>query len=349
MKTITTKPLILAAFLGLGLQSTVMADDLLWQSDRAIQQFDSDQIDIDGNPRDRLNEARRRLEQQNEQMVQRRIEDQRIKQERELARQLQKAFTQGIDARDEVRSTMAAAEPVTVPQIIAEAPAPAPVVVEKPNKIIPVFGVANIKGERIDFESKINMGLSFESMLTKNFSVGVGLGYTGMDIKDFSNTFVTQPVQNINTFYNPGYFQSFGQGRDIEYNNLTMNVNGKVFLSSESKIRPFVGGSLNYSRAKLKYTDNGNNYSFNSVQFGSEGYSSSFVGATGMIGSEVVFTEQIGMNLDFRYTRGLTSGFNSSSEVDPFQNPDQRRLENIGQAIEDADFFSLNLGLVVRF
>lgn len=342
MKTKTTTLFLLGA---LAISAQVKADDLLFESQRALQ-FDSEQIDIDGKPRDRLNEARRRLERQNEQMVQKRIEDQRIKQERELARQLQKAFTQGLDARDEVRTTMAAVEPVV------EAPAPAPKVEreEKPNKVLPYFGVTNIKGEKIDFETKINAGLALESMVTRNISVGVGLGYNQMDITDYSNSFVSNPAMyNVYPVYNPGYYQAFGQGRNIDYKNLEMSVNSKFFLTTESKIRPYLGAALSYNRSKLTYTDNGNNYLYNNVNFGNEGYSTNYIGATGTIGSEVIFTDTFGMNLDFRYHRGLTSGFSSDSEADAFRNPDQLRLENIGKAIESADFFSLNLGVVIRF
>lgn len=350
MKTRTTTTLIMLAGLSLNLSLMAQAqgqDDLLFATDSVLN---SPQLDIDGyyeekpkeSPADRMAKTRRKLEERNEQMVQKKIEDIRIREEQKLARQLNQAFTDGFNNMDQVQTTQAA----PVAPIVVEAPAPTPVVIENTNKILPFFGVTNIRGERIDFESKINMGLTFENLVTDSLSVGVGIGYTQMDIKDYSNQFVNG---FSNPLFNPGYFQSFGQGRNIDYKNLQMLVNSKLFLTKRSKIRPFIGGALNYNRSKLQYTDNGNNFNLNSVQFGNEGYSTSYVGATGMIGSEVSFTDQIGMSLDFRYTRGLTSGFNSKAEADPFQNPDQLRLQNIGTEIESADFFSLNIGVVVSF
>jgi outer membrane protein W len=341
------KTLLVTMAVGVLAQS-VQADNLLFETDRALQ-FNSPQIDIEGDP---IKRQRMHMEQKTNEMVRQRIENQRLQQERELTRSLQKAFTQGLEARDEVSTIMAAPQPAA--PAVVEAPAPVARKSDEPtNKILPHFGVTNIKGEAIDFETKINMGVTFESMLTENISVGVGLGYTAMDITDFANTYVTQPMNNFNTFNtwypHNGYNNLFGQGRTIDYKNMSMLINSKFFLSTSSKIRPFVGAALSYNRAKLQYQDNGNNFSFQGTSFGNEGYSSSYIGATGLLGSEVVFTDTIGMSLDFRYARGLTSGFSTNSDVDPTRNFDQRRLENISNAIEKADFFSLNLGLLVRF
>lgn len=345
MKTIKN-PLLIGLALGMISQAAI-ADDLLFATDRAIQ-FDSAQIDIEGDP---VKRHRQKMEQRTNEMVRQRIENQRLQQERELTRSLQKAFTNGLEARDEVSTIMAAPAPTQAPQEVVVAPLPEvkPKSAEPENKIIPFFGVTNIKGETIDFETKINMGLTFENMVTRSLSVGLGIGYTAMDITDYANAYISNPYMNQGPFYNPGYFDTFGQGRTIDYKNIQMVVNSKLFLSTESKIRPFLGGALSYNRAKLAYTDSGNDYSFGNVRFGNEGYSSSYIGATGMLGSEVIFSEMVGMSLDFRYSRGLTSGFSRNSDVDGFRNPDQRRLENIGSAIESADFFSLNLGVVVRF
>lgn len=346
MKTKNVKTWVMVqSLLGLLITSQAVVhaqDDLLFETDNVLE---SEQLDIDGyyNDRpkrpkktaaDRMAEMRRKLEERNEQMVDKKIEDIRIKEEAKLTKQLQKAFTDGMNnlGEDSVSQKQAATQKV-------EAPAPEPKKVEKPNKIIPTFGVLNVKGAEVDFESKLNMGLTFETMVSSNFAAGFGVNYASMDIADYSNT----------SFSNPNNFNNFhSTPREISYDRLQMEVSGKYFFTVENKIRPFISGALSYNRSSLDYNDNFNQ-SFNGVQFGDEGYSSSYIGATAMFGSEVVFSESFGAQLDFRYNRGLTGGFDSDSSANGFQNPDQLRLENIGNAIEEADFFSINAGVVFMF
>lgn len=360
MKTTTTKNFakkaVMAQAIGLmvlssqGLQAQ---DDLLFATDSVLE---SQQLDIDGyhnrkpqkSAADKMADMRRRLEKQNEDMVHRKIEDVRIKEEARLTRQLQNAFTHGMNniGSDQVSTQQAAVQKV-------EAPAPVEKTPELVNRIIPTFGVLNIKGTEIDFESKLNMGIGFESIINERFAVGFALNYAKMDITDYSNVYMGNSYYDSSFmyggYYNSGYNQAFGQGRTIGYNRLQMEVNSKIYFATGSMIRPFAGVGLNYNRSKLKYQDDGQNYSFNNYQFGNEGYSSNYLGGSAGLGTEVLFSKNVGAQLDFRYNRGLTGGFSSKSEDNGFKNPDQLRLENIGKAIEEADFFSLNAGIVVSF
>lgn len=352
MKTKNVKTWIMAqSLLGLLISSQAVLhaqDDLLFETDNVLE---SEQLDIDGyyneKPKktaaDRMADMRRRLEERNEQMVDKKIEDIRIKEEAKLTKQLQRAFTEGMNnlGQDSVSKKQAATQKV-------EAPAPEPKKLAKPNKVVPTFGVLNIKGAEVDFESNLNMGLAFETMVSKNFAAGLGVNYSSMDIVDYNST------QFNNNYYYGGYNNNYNQfygnnGREMGYKRLQMEVSGKFYLSVENKIRPFVSAALSYNRASLDYNDDGQGYSYQGTQFGDEGYSSSYIGGTAAFGSEVVFTESFGAQLDFRYNKGLTGGFNSESEANGFRNPDQLRLENIGQAIEEADFFSLNAGIVFMF
>lgn len=350
MKTKNIKTWVMAqSLLGLLITSHAVVhaqDDLLYETDNALQ---SEQLDIgaDWNQRpkktaaDRMADMRRKLEERNEQMVDKKIEDIRIKEEAKLTKQLQSAFTDGMNNLDTVSNQQAATQKV-------EAPAPEPKMAEKPNKIIPTFGVLNVKGADVDFESNINMGLTFETMVSTNFAAGFGLNYATMDIADYNNS------QFGNRYYYGNYYNNYSSyygnnGREMSYDRLQMEVSGKYYFTVENKIRPFVSAGLSYNRASLEYDDDGQGYSYQGTQFGDEGYSSSYIAATAMFGSEVVFSESFGAQLDFRYNKGLTGGFNSDSSANGFQNPDQLRLENIGQSIEEADFFSINAGLVFMF
>jgi len=348
MKTFMTQELrILAAMALIG--ATPMAlgqDDPLLADTEEI--LNSEQINIDGTFRkqtaaDRIEKMRKRLENQNEQMVQKKIEDIRINQEKQLAGKLQKAFRgnmQAMDDMDSVQTVQAA------PQRIV---APAPIIEEKKelkNKIIPYFGVRQYNGENIDsFESKVNAGLTMENMITDHFSIGLGVNYTTMDITD-RNSFVG--------------FNSFGynDGDNISYQNINLNLNGKFFMTKDSTIRPYVGLGLGYNRTSMKYNEENSQFNqgfgtnFGNTQNNEESkVSGSNVSGSGMIGAEVSFTENLGLNLEFNYTRAITSAFDGTQNLGfgGFNDVAKANLRTLGDNLEDSDIASLNLGFVIKF
>ncbi len=348
MKTTNQKLQVLAMLFGLGLSAQVFAQtaDILEDTDAILN---SDQIDIDGmyeQPREsaaqRIEKMRKQLEKKNEEMVSKKIEDMRIKEEQKLAKKLQKAFTGGNLGNVDTVSTVQAAPVVA---------APAPVVVEekkeevKRNKIIPTFGVTNFSGDQIDFESKFNAGLMAESLVTDRIALGLGFMYTGMDIQDTANAF------NNNYNYNQNYYGVFGNnGREIDYSKLNLEVNGKFFITGiESRIRPYIGGAVGYNRTSLSYKDGGNNLNYNyGYNYGEEGHKNSNFAGSILAGAEASFSDTIGFSLDFRYTAALTSGF-SQEQGTTTLNPDQVRLDNIGKAIEDSTQLTIGAGLVIKF
>lgn len=347
MKTTTQKLQVMAMLLGLGLSTQGFAQtaDILEDTEAVLN---SDQIDIDGmyeQPREsaakRIEKMRKQLEKKNEDMVSKRIEDMRIAEEKKLAKKLSKAFNGGnLGNVDEVSTVQAAPAKVV---------AAAPVVEEKKeevkrNKVIPMFGVTNYSGDSIDFESKINFGLQAESLLTDRISMGLGIAFTSMDISDVSSNF------NNGYNYNPGYYNAFGNtGREIDFTNLNVEANSKFFITGiDSKFRPYVGGALGYNRSSLKYNDGGNGFQNGGFNFGNEAQKNSNISGSILGGMEASFGDTIGVSLDLRYTRALTSGFNQKQGT-TVQNPDQLRLQNIGKAIEDANQISVGAGLVVRF
>jgi hypothetical protein len=335
------------------------AQDMLDDTEDLLQDggaMQMDDINIDGklSPSERLRKNRERLEERNKQMVEKKIEDVRIRQEIALTNKLQDAFGKSLNNLNEDKVQVAQAAPIAPQPVVAAPPVietkiveiPAPVKVQKDSKIIASLGATAIKGDTIDFESKFNVTVTAENHVLPNLSVGVGLGYSTLDITDTANSFINNGTQN---YYNNGYNNYFGNnGRAITYDRFNVETNGKFFLTVESKVKPFVGAALGYSRSSMKYTDSGNNYAYNNVNFGNEGLSSGYLSAAAKLGAEVNFSENIGLNLDLSYTKALSSGISSTAATSN-TNPDQVRLANITKAMEQSDITAVQVGLVVRF
>ncbi len=344
---------ILAGAQGVQAQEDYMlddADDVL--SGDALQM---DDIEIEGklSASELMRKRREKLEERNKVMVEKKIEDIRVKQEIALTNKLQDAFGKSLNNLNEDKVQVVQAAPVALaPQPIAPIVetriievAPEPEKIVKKSKIIPSLGASTIKGERIDFESNLNLAINLETNVLSNVAVGLGVGYTSLDITDVSNDFVN--FGTFNPYPTTGYQNVFGAGRKMSLGKLTIEANSKFFIIEDSKIKPYVGGALSYNRSNLKYEDGGS-YSSNGVNFGSEGYSSSTLAGTAKLGAEVDFSETVGFNLDLSYTKNITSGIAKSADTTN-ANPDQGRLENITKAIEDADTTAIAAGLIIRF
>ncbi|WP_127716221.1 OmpW family outer membrane protein [Halobacteriovorax sp. HLS] len=339
----------LLMLLAMGLSSPVVlgqSDPLL---DDAQSVLSSEQIDINGTfqaPKqetaaDRIEKLRKQLEQRNEDMVQKKIENIRLQEEQKLANKLQSAFSG--QNFDQVNVSQAA----TQKKVVAPLPVAEVKSTEKKNKVIPTVGVLNITGENgLELESSLNIGVAVESQVHERFSVGVGVGFANMGITDVSNQYSgTNPTYG--TYYNPGYTNTYGQGREMSYKRLSLELTSKFFITTESQIRPFVGAGLGYNRHDLSY-DNNTQYNLGSVQLGNENFASSFVSGSVNAGAEIHFSETIGAGLEFKYMKSFGSSFNSQS-ASTNTNPDQQRLENVGTAIEEANNMSLNAALIIKF
>lgn len=352
-RRLTFMSLFLATALAAGIHAPKLQaqDDLLDSADDALQM---DDINLEGklSPSEKLRQRREKLEERNKIMVEKKIEDIRVKQELALTNKLQDAFGKSLNNLNEDKVQVAQAAPVA-PQPVA---APAPVIetkiveIEKPiikeekkSKVIPYLGASSIKGNGIDFTSKLNVGASLETQVLSQVSVGLGVGYTTMDITDTSTSQFTGGYA-----YQPTYFNAFGLGRKMSYDKIIVDANGKFFLTIESKIKPFVGAGVSYNRSNLKYDDNGNGYYNNGVNFGNEGFSSTSMAAAAKLGAQVDFTETVALNVDLSYSKTLSSGISSNANT-TIANPDQVRLQNVTKAIENADITAIQAGLVVKF
>ena len=335
----------------------VMAQDDTLLTDTEEVLDSSEPIDVDGTHRrqteaDRMAKVRRNLEAKNEELVRKKIEDVRMKEEMRMTKRLANAFSTGMGNldNDEVKTTQAAPVVAALPPAPAVVTAPAPVVEPTPDynfagtKIIPNTGLLMIKGDKIDFESKFNGGLMVESMVLPRLSFGIGFNYATLDLVDLDGY-----SSSYNQYYNTGYYNSYGQGRELSYKHMNVELNSKLFLAQDTRIRPYVGVGLGFNKTKLQFNNN-NSYTNTSTnsQFGNEEYNSTYASGLGLIGAEAVFTKNVGMNVEFKYARGFTN-MQEESAKQASVSPDQDKLNRIGQAIEEANFMSINAGLIVSF
>jgi opacity protein-like surface antigen len=347
--------LFLATALSAGMISKAHAQDLYDDTEDLLQDgsaLQMDDIQIDGklSPSERLRQRREKLEERNKLMVEKKIEDIRVKQEIALTNKLNTAFTKGLNNLNEDKKE----DTVKVAQAAPVAPQPVvqPVVVEKiierdavelkpekNSKVIPYIGSQSIKGENnLDLETKLNIGLNVETKIDSNFSAGLGLGYTTLSATDVANTYSSGTY--ICTTSSCG-------ARTMSYNKFTVEANGKFNVSLESKVKPYVGLGLGFNRTSLKY-DDVSSYYYNGVTLGNEGFSSNYFAATARVGAEADLSDTIGINLDLSYSKALTSGISKDASVSS-SNPDQQRLENVSNSMEKADVAAIAAGLVIKF
>lgn len=337
-------------------------DDLLDDADDALSATDAldmDQIDIDGklSPSELMKRRREKLEERNKVMVEKKIEDIRVKQEMALTQKLQGAFSNSLSQLDgAAKQPEVAPTPAPAPAPVQVAPAPivetkivevpAPEIKEiKKSKIIPSVGVSSIKGDRIDLQSNASLGILGESEIYPQVALGLGLTYTTLDLTDVSNNFIDYGYGNYGLGYNAMYG---GSGRQMEYTKLQVEAHGKYFFIDEAKLRPYAGIGLSFNRSNLNYQNN-NSYYNGGVNFGNESLVSTSMAAKAMLGAEFSFTETLALNIDLSYCQNVTSGISQSAGTNASINPDQRRLENVMRQIDDGSVTQAQIGLAIKF
>lgn len=360
-KRLTFMSLFLAtALVAITAQTTPVRaqDDVLDEAEDALANQDTlemDQIEIEGrlSPSELLKRRREKLEERNKIMVEKKIEDIRVKQEIALTNKLQGAFNNSLNNLNEDKVQVTQAAPVAPAPVapapiietrIVEVPAPVEKVVKK-SRVIPQLGTSSIKGERLDLESNMTIGVVAETMVTPQVSVGLGLGYASIDMTDTANDFVTT---GYGGYYGSGYQNAYGTGRKMSLGKLTVEANSKFFFVEDAMIKPYVGGALSFNRSTLKY-EASNQYSYNGVNFGNEDFATSAVAGSAKLGAQIDFNETVGANVDFSFTKNITSGISKSEAVSSTANPDQGRLENIAKQIEDGSTTAIQAGLVIKF
>ena len=301
-------------------------DDLV---DDTSTSLDSEDIDIDGTfnkptEADRMRKSRENLEKQNKDMVDKKIEDIRLREEKKLGKKLKKAFSSGnlndLNNKKEKKP----------------APPPPPVVKATPKKkvkknaVIPYLGFSFFEGSDVDYESSTSFGIGIETFLTEQMSLGIGFSYISMEIQDRCNSGshypspydypFTRSSTYYRTFCNDYYTLHFpnDQGRIIEYSKMAFDIIGKYFLKLESKIMPYIGFGLGYNRISADYQKGADEPYRGTAppyyHFKEEGYNAGQMMGIGIFGAEITFTDRIGMDMALRYSTSLSGGLRADKE-----------------------------------
>ncbi len=345
--TRNTKNLLLGLAVLVGSQ-VLYADDIISSTDEILN---SEQIDIEGSysagpsQADKLANLRKKLEKKNEDMMHKKIEDIRMKEESKLTNRLQKAFNGGMKAIDEEATYGSApVKQVSIAPVVASAKSPEV-------KVIPALGMSNYQGERLNYDSNMSMSLDVDAMLGQRFSIGFGFAFENMGVQEQNNGYGGYNQQNYSNYYTQNYYNSYGTyGRELEYKRMAIDLHSKVYFTVESMVRPFFGLGVALNRAVLSYKTQSRNgvYSYQGQQMGQEEYRSSYVTGEASIGSEILFNDTFGLSLAVSYAQGFDYGF--EQEFQSYQyNPDQERLNNHGDKIQRASILSAQVGLVLQF
>jgi outer membrane protein W len=363
---------LLLAGLSAGAYATVddaIIDDTVGDSVVEAKQVNINQMNVDGTWQDKvkaeeksneeiIEQARQDADRNNTKMIAEKIVKQKIPEKQKkvilkkeagsLEGRVSELFDDG--SGDAVKTGQAA------PSNEVIATAPIVVTEDKMNKklkVTPQFGLLKISSENIDFESSMSAGVAVESMVNERFAFGLGFNYATLDIKDMTTDYSTGIYNNYSPYYNSTWYNNnFGQGRTLNYKHLNLDIVGKVYLTVESSIRPYVGAGLGLNRSTLKYEDTGRqSYQYYNTQatYGNEEYSSTYASGIALLGTEVNFSDTVGLNLEFKFAKGLTSGTSQTAGADSQYNPDQKRLEDISAEMESASFSTINLGLNIKF
>ncbi len=239
----------------------------------------------------------------------------------------------------------------------AAAPA-APVVVAEAAKtessfdtirVTPYAGITNFSGQQENLQSNMAAGVRVESNIGDKFAFGIGLNYTQLTTRDFSNQ-----VNGYN--WSSIYYDFYGnQGREIEYKSYGINMYGKYYFSKGERFRPYAGAGIGVNRSTLEYTQN-NSFNpnqfgngFGNYSFGNERLTTNSVNGQIVAGSEVYFTKSVGLDVLIQYSRGLGSSFNNQNATNAANALDQKRLQDLSTDMNEANALSVFAGIVIGF
>lgn len=245
-----------------------------------------------------------------------------------------------------IEDKVVTAQAAPVAQVVQQAPAvaSAPLTPFEEIKLMPFAGVTNYSGKAEKLETEFVGGLNLESNIDSRFSMGLGLNYSQFNTRDFGGgtSLFSQP------YYNSGYFGAYGaQGREITFDNFGFNVYGKLFITRGERFRPYIGAGLGYNRMSLEYNDN-SPYQTIGQNFGNEELTTGYMTAALKMGSDIMITRGVGLNLEFQYSRGFGAN-NTDNGVSPGNAPDQRRLQELSDDIIEANALSITGGVLVIF
>ena len=348
--------LILFGVVFFGISALRAQEDLLLEDTEKV--LNSEELSIDGTfqrpkpPSAAEIAAKNRLKMQEktDQMILKKVEDLRLQQEMKIGEQIDSALN-GSPVPTELPAVVAAPTPAPTPNAIQD---------EKTTKVTPYIGLNKTFSNRVDYESKFAGGVDFSAEVLTQLFFGVRFNYQNFDITHRANNApyygglgdASAPYFNDATFYN-WYHQTYGNGRLLNYEQWSLEVNSRLYLFIGERIRPYVGAGLAYNRAKLQFEESNNSYNaIYKITYGEERFSSSYFSGVLLAGTEVLLNSAVGLNFELKYARGFNSDFNQSANgvyYNGFQNQDQQFLNGQGKDITSADSVMASIGLVINF
>lgn len=233
--------------------------------------------------------ARMREEMKNEDLLQQRLEELRLRDEQRRSQKLLKSAGLADETDEEVAPKAAALTPAPVmkeEQVIAPiterpgagaqmSPAPqvqqtqlSPIVSDSVSNtqssynmsVAPVDGVSTKKSgtngvsimPKIGYSSINNNDYKFDS----RFTVGLGLGFTVSDHVglELGYAYSEYELGLGNRYYVPGYYGTTAYER-LNYKQNTFDLGMKLyFVNADAKVRPYIGGGAAYSMGYINYS-----------------------------------------------------------------------------------------------
>jgi opacity protein-like surface antigen len=207
-------------------------------------------------------------------------------------------------------------------------------------RVIPYIGMRTYSGTGINGnQTDSSFGLRLESEVVNRFILGAGFQYDTLTSQELNNNFG----------YSPGYYGFYGQGgREVEYTTWSLDLLAKVILIKGERFRPYLGGAIGYNNGELSYTDNRQYPSYyNATMFGdNETISTSFVTGSIMAGTDFLFTENIGLNLEMAFIKGMN---NLNDQNINYFDWDMQRLQELSEQFAEASSVSFRAGVTVSF
>ena len=335
---------------------TVMAVSTAMAQVDEFEVFDSEQIDVDGiykeKPKptaaDRIRNQRQALEKKNEELVRKKIEDARIKEEQRMTKRLSNLF-EGKGFTDMTDDSVSTSQAAPVQTVQKEIPMPAS---KKTASITLGAGMTNYMVSQEDniadndYTTSGDFNLSLDGMVIPQVELGLGFGYKNISFEDNPYNI---GFGSYSSFYRNGY-----QARKIDGRLLSVDLHGRFVMTRESKVKPYIGAGVAYNRINLEYESNDNSYIGSSNfynNYGSEEYTSSFLSAGLNAGLAFDITDTFGLAAQVQYMKGFGGDNEDTNQQFLFSNfvNDQRLLENVGAQIENSDAFDISVGVRASF
>lgn len=210
-------------------------------------------------------------------------------------------------------------------------------------KVLPYVGGTSYRGNREELEASMSAGLKIEANISDRVALGVGFNFSQLTTEDFANNMFS------GNSWNTPYYNQYGQsGREIQFKTMGLDLYGKFFITKGERFRPYLGAGLGMNRANLAYSNN-KPMNYSQYSFGSENYKSTYVTGNIALGTEIMMTPSFGLNIEANYLTGLAGSLSSDQSKNPYANPDQARLKELGDEITSAHAMSIFVGAVVTF